>query len=422
MIEDYIAVRQRQEVDALRLFPIENIYLEYTKDSKWSFDDDLVEFSMIWRYSSGNFDKFAKGVEEWKTHLYGVIVPIGKRINGFERIFYEVNTLEDADKVYARGEGQIYCDIAFWRRNSTALITRASNRGVDLKVIVKSGSKMRRGKYIIARIVYTPLDYAISKRVMVFKHGNREIRDIDSFGLVDYKQTFNEEIPYISFEKMKKGDYLEIFKFNAFAYWYYIINRKRGFPRWMAEYEKLKAENKLPDWVEDVDKKGRPKIRYLSSRFNRVQHGVYAKLLHEENFICDTCPIKDICPLYQKGAVCAFTQIWKKIGNTRNVDWIIKKLEEVIAEEYARYMRAVYIEGMSGDVANKSITQLGDMLVKHLEIYNRLIRGKDVDVGGKITLDVAVNLDEALNEVRRKYGEELYKKIEKKISDVDGEE
>lgn len=413
----YIAARQNNEIDVLREYNIENLFLEFTKNRKWKIDGDYTHFDMIWKYTSGNWDKFVDGVIYWKGFLSAIILPIGKTIEVKDMdVFYEAKTKKEVYELMDRGITNIYMSIELYRLESKYILERARKMEIDMKFIVRGDKSEADPKYIYAFVSYLPLDYAISKRVMVYRYGKREIRPVKEFALVDFNVTFNGNTLGIDYDKMKKGDYLEIFKFNALAYWVYDIKKQRYVPKWLDEYERLKERGELPDWVNDYDKKGRPKARYLMSRYNRIKHGIYSRVLVNENIICDTCPIRDKCPFYKPGAVCAYTDIWKDLGNTRNVSWIIKKLGDIIAEEYARYMRAVYIEGMSGDVANKAITQLSDSLAKKLELYNRLLKGEsDTKISGSVDLNINMSIDEALESVRAAYGEELAKKIEERL-------
>ena len=416
MIEQYIGVRQNNEIDVLREYNIENLFLEFTNESKWKVDDDYTKFSMVWKYTSGDFNKFKEAVKFWKDFLEAIIIPPDKEID-FDMVFYNANTKEELFNLIKNGITHVYASARIWREaNNYANVLAKKNHLESPLWIVRGDKFQRNAKHIFATISYFPLDNAIAKRVLVYRFGKREIRPIDKFAKEDFKVSLNSMDLGIDYNKITNGNFLEIFKFNVLGYWMYDVKKKRRLPRWIEEYEKAKMRGEDLSWTEELDRKGHKKITYLSSRYNRIKHGLYAKTLKNENIICDTCPIRDVCPFYEEGAVCAFTTIWRDIGDTRNSAWVLSKLEEIIAEEYARYMRATYIEGMSGEVANKEITKLGDALTKHLEIYNRILSGsKDIVVGGGINLNVTMTLDEALEDVRKRYGTELADKIKERL-------
>lgn len=403
----YYFFRQRNELDLYKKYGYSQMYGEWNR--KWGIEDMDGSFRLMIRYRGKYWKDLQEFLEIWGDYVDYLIVPIGKYDEKNEKMYAYINDEKDLELAKDIKPSRVAL--------STNAITKGYRRMLN-KIGVKDYILYRyesRGDNVRARINSYILDNSIAKRLLVLNGGWFEVRHYKEYGMIDFKKNVNGDDVDFDFEDLKSGKFLFILEHNIYVYMkYYIKGEKKNKKEWEIIYEKLEKEGRLPEWVNEKDMRGNKKAIYLASRYNRLRHGLYAKSLKNEAYICDTCPIKDTCPFYEKGSVCAFTTIWKDMGETRNVEWILKHMEDVISDEMARYFRAVYIEGQSGDVANISITKLGDTLMKHLEIYSRLLTGKgDVSVDMKME----VSLDKALEEVRKMYGEELANKIEEKIKD-----
>jgi len=157
--------------------------------------------------------------------------------------------------------------------------------------------------------------------------------------------------------------------------------------------------------------------------------GVYAKKLMEFALECDNCVVKDTCPVYQPGALCYFTPLFRKLGkNTRNKEQIIRTLRDLIADKMERYQRAKLFEAQGGGVIDRQVTALEDSLIKALETLHTVMYGKQ-SVGTQINMlnqgenkvQITANLDEALKELAQDYGEDFAEGVRKRINQKGGE-
>lgn len=223
-------------------------------------------------------------------------------------------------------------------------------------------------------------------------------------------------------------------------FWYYNFWNAWAFQRWAnanngtnAGYRQdlIAAEEGkvvLPSWVNELDKNGMPKAKYLRSRFNNYRSGVYARGIQQMSVFCDQCPVggqsvtgQPLCPKYESHGLCFFQPYWSKLGrNTRNKEQIVRTLEDLFAGTYERYMMAKWTEQLTG-VADKNVTALYKELVTSLELLNRVKFGVQnlstvnmLNIGEN-KIQINQTDEDTLKKVREFYGEKLEQKIRKKI-------
>jgi hypothetical protein len=193
-------------------------------------------------------------------------------------------------------------------------------------------------------------------------------------------------------------------------------------PAYTAQLDRAeRGETKLPDWVKDKDKFGRPKSIYLQSRFNNYRSGVYAREIQKNALECNTCAVRNVCPVFEAGSLCYFTPYWKRLGkSTRNKEQIINVLAELIGDKYERLERGKYFEAKLGEgQLDKSVSQLEMDLAKTLELMDKVVYGNQQ--GTKVNMMpgsqaiIGVNLNTALEELRTEYGDPIANKIRRRI-------
>lgn len=201
--------------------------------------------------------------------------------------------------------------------------------------------------------------------------------------------------------------------------WIDTIAHKPAYTRQLATA--AAGETVLPDWVTEKDKLGRPKSIYLQSRFNNYRSGVYARKIQENALMCNNCVVKDVCPAFQADAICYFTGEWKKLGaKTRNKDAIIGQLASLIGEKRARLERAKYFESILGGQQDKNVDKLENDLIKTLDVLDRVLYGNQPGVKLNVlnapgsTVQIGVNLEQALEGLRSEYGDALTDKIKRR--------
>ncbi len=113
-------------------------------------------------------------------------------------------------------------------------------------------------------------------------------------------------------EEKTKGNQYWYFNFwNMYQYqkWADTNNGVKGYTKQLKEIEEgiLPA----PSWMNNFDKNGMPKTKYLASRFNNWKSGVYAKGIQSMAMYCDMCPVggqsatgEPLCPKYGAGELC----------------------------------------------------------------------------------------------------------------------
>jgi hypothetical protein len=188
--------------------------------------------------------------------------------------------------------------------------------------------------------------------------------------------------------------------------------------RYIPQYKQYIEEgNPLPDFV----KEGKTDIT-RSALFRPVVNGMNSKRLSEISLRCNDCIIRDKCYAYQKDAVCAFTKMWKDIGvvSTRNTEFIIKKMEDIVSDQYSRLLRAQFFEDVQGGKLTKNVTDLQNDLIRNLDIMFRLKFGTGgankfqiLNIGNNQT--VVGGADEALNQLRSELGDQVADKIKKRL-------
>jgi hypothetical protein len=187
----------------------------------------------------------------------------------------------------------------------------------------------------------------------------------------------------------------------------------------------------LPEWAGETDRLGRSKAIYLRSRFNAMKSGVYARELQKQALECNTCIVNDRCPVFEKDALCFFIKTWRQAGaKTRNQEQIVRTIENVIAEKFARYERARYMESKLGGATDSHVSNFENDLIKNLELLHRVKYGV-VGQGMKVALNVnkegvqlgvGTDMNSLLAEVRNEYGDRLVEKIKKRAIDVEAVE
>lgn len=154
-----------------------------------------------------------------------------------------------------------------------------------------------------------------------------------------------------------------------------------------------------------IDRLGRNATNY---RFNAVKHGLYAKKLR--GLVCNNCPISDKCPQFQEGAVCYYEKRWRRLGNTRNRETILKLLETLIKDAWYRWNRARAFQDAEGGFEDKSILALEKQLLQLIEFYDKLLHPEKYQATVNIShkqqvINIAQltpeKLDEALKKARR---------------------
>ncbi len=189
-------------------------------------------------------------------------------------------------------------------------------------------------------------------------------------------------------------------------------------PKYQVQLDAIEEGRQVaPAWINEVDKLGRPKSVYLASRYNNYKGGVYAKNVQKYALMCDTCVVKDKCPVFEAGSTCYFTPLWKNLGaKTRNKEHILRTMERTIADTIYRLEKAKYFEDKSGGSLDKSTSNLAMDLAKMLQIMNEIMYGKNPTVGIVTDkLNINMDMDTALTKLREQYGEEVENKIKKNI-------
>ena len=233
-------------------------------------------------------------------------------------------------------------------------------------------------------------------------------------------------------EEKTKGNqywYFNFWNLSQYQKWADKNNGVKGYTKQLQEIEE--GVLPAPSWMNNFDKNGMPKTKYLASRFNNYRSGAFAKGIQSMAMFCDMCPVggqsatgEPLCPKYGAGEVCFFLPYWKKLGmNTRNKQQVVRTLEDLVAEAIVRWQFARFQEQLTG-VIDKNVTALYKELVSSLELYNRVAFGvQNVNTLNMLNIgdnkvQVSMNFDDALEKVREVYGEKLSKKIEKKITEA----
>ncbi len=188
--------------------------------------------------------------------------------------------------------------------------------------------------------------------------------------------------------------------------------------KYIPQYKQYVEEgNPLPDFV----KEGKADIS-RSALFRPVINGMNSKRLSEISLRCNDCVVRDKCYAYQKDAICAFTKMWKEIGvvSTRNTDFIIKKMEDIVSDQYSRLLRAQFFEDVQGGKVTKNVTDLQNDLIRNLDIMFRLKFGTGginkyqiLNIGNNQM--VVGGADEALSQLRSELGDQVADKIKKRL-------
>ncbi len=205
--------------------------------------------------------------------------------------------------------------------------------------------------------------------------------------------------------------------------WVDAMSKKPKYEIMLAEM----AENgePIPAWAMEKDVKGNPKTRYIAARFNNFRNGLSAKAIQQYALQCNTCAVRDKCPAFQKDSLCFFMADWKKFGKTRNKDQYLRLMENIVADKVARWQQARIFEQLDGGKIDKNVTTLEADLIKALEVLGRLKYGLGYGAGINMlnapgsNVSVRVSLDDVLEDVRKEYGPELVKKIEREIKEAD---
>jgi hypothetical protein len=236
-------------------------------------------------------------------------------------------------------------------------------------------------------------------------------------------------------EKKTKGNqywYFNFWNLWQMQRWADINNGVKGYTK---QLEAIKeGEMPAPSWMNNFDKNGVPKSRYLASRFNGFKSGAYARAIQNVALYCDQCPVggnsatgSPLCPKYNPGDLCYFLPHWKNLGmKTRNKDQVVRTMEDLVADAMVRYQFAHFQEQLTG-LVDKNVTALYRELMTSLELYNRVAFGvQNVNTLNMLNLgenkvQVNMNFDDSLEKVRSLYGEDLVKKIQKKIQEAKAE-
>ncbi len=226
--------------------------------------------------------------------------------------------------------------------------------------------------------------------------------------------------------KVKDYRYVNYYNLIQFSRW---ISNNTKHPKYKEQVDNIvEGKQMMPEWAMETDKLGRPKERYLASRFNRFSSGVFAKKIQEVALVCNNCAVRDVCPMFRQDATCYFLPYWKKFGkNLRDKDALINLMENIIADKYVRYQRAMLFESLSGGYADKQTSMMEADLIKALELLDRVKYGTNNGASIQMlaapgsNIVIKAGLDESLQKIRSMYGEELAKKIERRINEGDND-
>ncbi len=262
-------------------------------------------------------------------------------------------------------------------------------------------------------------------------------KELEQFSLREDKLKTASALRDIVFDVIGREDAEEKVKRKKFApfNYYNIVQMQRwadannGVKGYTQQLEKIEeGAMPAPPWLNSFDKAGRPKATYLSSRFNNYRHGAYATQIQSMSMYCDTCPVGGmssagypLCPKYEAGGICWFLPNWKKLGmKTRNKKEILTTLRDLVADAFTRYEFSRFQEQLTG-ITDKNVTALYKELMTSLELLNRVEFGVQnvntvnmLNVGNN-KVSVTADISQSLEKIRNYYGEELEKKIKKRI-------
>ncbi len=157
---------------------------------------------------------------------------------------------------------------------------------------------------------------------------------------------------------------------NAYQIQLYIDHLNDRIP---AYKEYLKKGGEVPEFANGKDSIGRDKIKEIA-KFKSPSNAVFSRGIMDYGLQCNSCIIRDKCPVYKKDSVCAYTEVWTKTGalNTRNTEAIIDSLEKLIEEQNQRLIRGQFIESVQGGTIKKDVTELQNSLVRNIDILYKL--------------------------------------------------
>ncbi|MEM0142766.1 MAG: hypothetical protein QXL94_02235 [Candidatus Parvarchaeum sp.] len=405
-----------------------NEYFEWLKTHK-DFYDYAVEFDI--QSVIGN-----EKVDEWRDELFQSGLPI----------IYVVHTqagdtLELVKKWKERGATYIGMGETVLDETKARLIGRGAIQ-LGLKVHVFGFTPKNLYTY---RDMMTSVDssswLAGSKLAKAVVLKGKALQEVDlkedklrKMSLL--KENFFDCFGRETVEKKTAGNqywYFNFWNLWQMQKWSDINNGVRGYTKQLEAIEEGKLP--MPSWANNFDKNGLPKKKYLASRFNNWKSGVYAKSIQNMSLYCDMCPVggasatgSPLCVKYEAGGLCYFLPHWKKLGmNTRNKEQVVRTLEELVADAMVRYQYARYQEQLTG-VIDKNVSAMYRELVTSMELYNRVAFGIQnvstlnmLNVGDN-KVQVNVGFDASLEKVRELYGDNLAKRIEKKIKNVESEQ
>ncbi len=224
--------------------------------------------------------------------------------------------------------------------------------------------------------------------------------------------------------KARKYASLNFFSMMEMQKWLDTITHRPAYARQLATA--ASGETVLPTWVNDKDKLGRPKSIYLQSRFNNYRSGVYAREIQKNALECNNCVVKDVCPVFQTDALCYFTPHWQRLGaKTRNKDAIVNELADLIGQKHARLERARYFEAKLGGQTDRMVSQLENDLAKTLDLLDKVLYGNASGMKLNVLgapgsmVQIGMNLNEALEQLRGDYGDDLTNRIRKRAIDAE---
>ena len=420
----YFSCSQNYDLKLCREYGIKNIFINFRDITYGKIDPNEIygfDSVIIFQGKKPGHVAFNKFLEEHGDKFEYWIYTDLRWAEGKKSLVY--NRFSGLEQLKEKEIGGIYIDDdEKYKKNRSLLRSNIRKTGYQPYILLKTHN-LTRFKSVDGIVVATPFHYSNYKKVAFF--------DIIKGKLVKKKPgevTKNDLVKYVGhdwyekfdYDKIHEGVWAELRKINLYTYKLY-VDYIRGIIRKKKEYEIVKeyyekAGVKMPDWVDEEDAYGEKKIKYL--RKPRGKTMIYSRMARTFSLLCDNCLVADRCPMYEENSVCQLLPLMRQFGNTRNVEHILKKMEEIIADEYYRYMRGSYFEDMMGGEINKEVTKLGDTLVKHLELYAKLKFGKDnqVNINNLIYTDqVNITWEEALEKVRKEYGDDLAEKIKKRI-------
>ena len=118
-----------------------------------------------------------------------------------------------------------------------------------------------------------------------------------------------------------------------------------------------------------------PGSDYCFSHSRHIKR-VHLQRTKKEAFVCDKCPIKDICPYFEKGAECGVI-LPIKHAKLRDEDTLLKVWEDILKLAIQSYSRMLWQEELTGKPSKETeehllrITRAFEAFSKALELHKK---------------------------------------------------